>query len=150
MRRTFWPNCIFQRFRSKSRSTWLKFTPIRENSRLSMKIVRNVLFRPCWGRSGENAFSTFRSQQSLYRTEIHANTWKQYAYYENCTKRAFQAMGRPFWPNRISQSFRSINCSTGLKFTPISENSRLSIKLYKTCFLRYAEDVLGKSHFLTF
>ena len=23
-------------------------------------------------------------------------------------------------------------------------------KLYKTCFLRYAEDVLAKSHFLTF
>ena len=77
MRRTFWPNCICQRFRSKNRSTALKFTPIRENSRLSMKIVQNVLFRPRGGRFGENAFSTSRRQQSLYRTEIHANTWKQ-------------------------------------------------------------------------
>ena len=56
IRRTFWPNLIFQRFRSKNRSTGLKFTPIRENSRLSMKIVENVLLRPCGGRFDHIAF----------------------------------------------------------------------------------------------
>ena len=146
MRRTFWPNCICQRFRSKNRSTGLKFTPIRENCRLSMKIVQSVLFTLCGGRFGQIAFfnvlhpkvalpdwnsrqyvktvgflwklyktcflgnaeevlakshfSTFRSQKSLYWTEIHANTWKQVAFYIN------------------SHRFRSKNRSTGLKFTP--------------------------------
>ena len=49
------PNVIFQRFRSKIRSTGLKFTPIGENSRLSMKIVQNVLFTQCGGRFGQIA-----------------------------------------------------------------------------------------------
>ena len=99
-----------------------KLTPIRENSRLSMKIVQNVLFGQCGERFGQisffnfldpksaipdwnsrqyvktvgfpwklyktcfsgNAedvstkshFATFQSQKALYRTEIHANTWK--------------------------------------------------------------------------
>ena len=37
-------------------------------------------------------------------------------------------MRRTFWPNRISQCFRSKNRSRGLKFTPIGANSRLSMK----------------------
>ena len=139
MRRTFWPNRIFQRSRSKNRSA---------------------------------------------------------AFYENCTKRTFQAMRRTFWPNRISQRLRAKNRSAGQKFTPIRENSKLCMKivqnvlfrpcgerfgqiaffkvldakialpdwnsrqyvkavglpckLYKTCFSGHAEDVLTKSHFSTF
>ena len=53
---TFWPNRNSQRFRYKNLSTGLNFTPIRENSTLSMKIVQNVLFRPCGGRFREIAF----------------------------------------------------------------------------------------------
>ena len=42
-----------------------------------MKIVQNVLFTLCGGRFGQIAFVNVLDQKSLYRTEIHANTWKQ-------------------------------------------------------------------------
>ena len=74
MRRTFWANRIFQRFRSKNRSTGLKFTRIRENSRLSMKIVQNVLFRQCGGRFGQIAFFNVLNPKIAQGTEINANT----------------------------------------------------------------------------
>ena len=90
--------------------------------------------------------------------------------YENCTKRAFQDTRRTFWPNRISQRYRSKNRSAGLKFTKShfstfqnqkfvlrDWNSRQYVKtvgfvwkLYKTCFSGHAENVLAKSHFSTF
>ena len=198
MRRRFWPNRIFQRFRSKNCSPALTFTPVRENSSLSIKIVQNVLFTPCGGRFGQilyfnvldpkialpdwnlrqyvktvaflwklyktcfprdaedvlakSHFSTFQTLNLLYRTEIHVNRWKQLAFYENCTKRAFHAMRKKFWPNRISRRFRSKNRSTGLKLTPIGENSRLSMKivqnvLFTPCGGRFGQiaffDVLG-------
>ena len=163
MRRTFWPNRIFQRFKSKSRSTGLKFTPIREkSSRLSMKIVQNVLFRPSVGRCGQIAFFNVLDQKiglpdwnsreyvktvgfpwKLNKTcfsgnaddvlgkshfstfshwpEILSKKGKQCAFHENCTKRAFQAMRRTCWPNRIFQRFRS-------KITPPDWNSRQYVK----------------------
>ena len=193
MRRTFWPNRISQRFKSKNPSTGLKFMPIRENSRLSMKIVQNVLFTLCGGRFGQIAFvnvldrkialpdwnsrqyvrtvgflwklyktcfsgngedvltkshfSTFRSQKSLYWTEIHANTSKQLTFYKNCTKRAFHAMRRTFWPNRISQRFVAKNRSTGLNFTPIGQNSRLSKKIVQNVLFRPRGGRLGQIAF---
>ena len=136
----------FQRFGANNRSSGLKLTPIRENSRLSMKIVQNVLFRPRGGRFGENAFSTSRRQNrstGLKFTPIRENSRLSIKIVQNVlftpngirfgenafSKRAFHAMRRTFWPKCICQRFRSKNRSTGLKFTPIRENSRLSMKI---------------------
>ena len=49
MRSTFWPNRIFKRQSSQNRQTGLKFSPKRENSALSIKIVQNARFRSCAG-----------------------------------------------------------------------------------------------------
>ena len=56
MRSTFWPNLIFKPQSSQKRHTGLKFSPTRENSALSMKIVQNALFRSCAARFGQIAF----------------------------------------------------------------------------------------------
>ena len=56
MRSTFWPICIFERQSSQNRETGLKFSPKRENSALSIKIVQNALFRSCGARFGQIAF----------------------------------------------------------------------------------------------
>ena len=53
MRRTFWPNYIFERESSQNRHTGLKFSPKRENRALSIKIVQNALFRTCAARFGK-------------------------------------------------------------------------------------------------
>ena len=53
---TFCPNRIFERQSSQKRHTGLKFSPKRESSALSMKIVQNALFRPCGARFGQIAF----------------------------------------------------------------------------------------------
>ena len=133
------------------------------NSRQYVKTVGflSKLYKTCFLGNAEDGFrpnqralpSTFRSQKSLYVTQIHANKWKQYAFYENCTKRAFHAVRRTFWPNCICQRFRSKNRFTGL----IWPNSRQYVrtvgflwKLYKTCFSGNGEDILAKSHFSTF
>ena len=56
MRSTFWPNQIFKRQSSQNRLTGLKFSPKRENSALSMKIVQNARFMSCAARFGQIAF----------------------------------------------------------------------------------------------
>ena len=56
MRSTFWPICIFERQGSQNRETGLKFSPKRENSALSIKIVQHALFRSCGARFGQIAF----------------------------------------------------------------------------------------------
>ena len=113
MRRTFWPNRIFQRSRSKNRSAGLKFTPINKNGRLSMKIVQNVLFRPCGGRFGQIAFVRANLSKSSRWPQILSKTGKQCAFQENCTKPSFQVMRRTFWPNRIFQPSSFQNRSAG-------------------------------------
>ena len=105
MRGTFWPNRISERSGANNRSTGLKFTPIRKNSRLSMKIVQNVLFTLCGGRFGQIAFV------NVLDPKIALPDWNSRQYVE----------------------------TVGFLW-----------KLYKTCFSRYAEDVLAKSHFSTF
>ena len=56
MRSTFWRNRIFGRHSSQNRHTGLKFSPKRENSALSIKIVQNTLFRSCAARFSHIAF----------------------------------------------------------------------------------------------
>ena len=196
MRRTYWPNRIFQRFGAKNCSTGLKFTRIRQNSRLSMKIVQNVPISLCGGRFGQIAFL------NVLDPKIALPDWNSCQYvrtvgflwklYKTCSSGHVEDVS----VKTHFQRFGANNRSTGLNFTPIRENSRLSMKivqnvlftlcggrfsqiaflnvldpkialpdwnsrqyvktvgflwkLYKTCFSRYAEDVLAKSHFSTF
>ena len=58
MRSTFWPNRIFESQTSKNRYTCLKFSPKRQTSAHSMKIVQNALFRSWAARFGQIAFLT--------------------------------------------------------------------------------------------
>ena len=196
MRRTFWPNCICQRFRSKNRSTGLNFTPTRENSRHSMKIVQNVLYTLCGGRFGQIAFL------NVLDPKIAPEDWnlRQYlktvGFLRKLYKTCFLGNAEEVLAKSHFSTFRSQKSLYWTKFTPIRQNSRLSIKivqnvlfrqcrggfsqivffnvsepkialrnsnsrqyvktvgfpwkLYKTCFSRYAEEVLGKSYFSTF
>ena len=52
MRRTFWPNRIFERQSSQNGYACLKFSLKRENSALTMEIVQNGLFWSCGARFG--------------------------------------------------------------------------------------------------
>ena len=56
MRSTYWRNRIFERQSSQNRHTALKFSPKRENSALSIKIVQNAIFRSWAARFGQMAF----------------------------------------------------------------------------------------------
>ena len=152
----------------------LKLTPIRENSRLSMKIVQNVLFRPCGGHFDQIAFlnvsepkialrdwnsrqyvnCTRRAFQAMRRTFWPNRIFQRSrsknrfaAFYENCTKRTFQAMRRTFWPNRISQRFRARNRSAVQKFTPIRENSKLCMKIVQNVLFRPCGERFGQIAF---
>ena len=58
MRSTFWPNRAFIRQSFQNRETGLKFSPKRENSALSIKIVQNAVFSLCAARFGEIAVLT--------------------------------------------------------------------------------------------
>ena len=145
MRRTFWRNCIFQRFQSKNRSSGLKFTPIGENGRLSIKIVQNVLFTPCGGRFGQIAFFNVWEPTFALPDWNSRQYMKTVGFLWKCTKRPFHAMRRTFWQKVIFQRFRSKNRSTGLKFTPKRENRRLSIKtvqnvLFTPCGGRFGQN----------
>ena len=75
--------------------------------------------------------------------EILAETGKQCALDENCTKGSFQVMRRTFWPNRIFKRQSSQNRQTGLKFSPNRENSALLITmvqnaLFRSCGARFS------------
>ena len=56
MRSTFWRNRIFERQSSQNRHTGLKFSPKREKSGLSMKIIQKAHCRSCAARFGQIAF----------------------------------------------------------------------------------------------
>ena len=149
MRRTFLPNRMFQRFRSKNRSTGLKFTPIRENSRLAMKIVQNVLLWPCGGRFGQVAFLSV----SDLKIVLPASNCPEYVkivpfplklYKTRFSGRARHVLGKAHFPaSQISKS------SYQLKWSPLVKNSALAIKIVKkkTHFCARAENVLAKAHF---
>ena len=56
MRRTFWPNRIFERQSSQNRHTGLKFVPKRKKNAFHKKMVQNALFRSCAALLGQIAF----------------------------------------------------------------------------------------------
>ena len=148
MRSTFWSNRILERQSSQNRHAGLKFSPKRENSAPSMKIVLDAVYRSCAARFGEIAFlsvkvfkivklawnslqkrKTVRFQRKLYETRFSGHAQHVFAKSD-------------FWAKS------SQNRETGLKFSPKLENSALSIKkLYKTFFSGHAQHVLAKSYF---
>ena len=85
MRSTFWPNRIFERQSCQNRHTGLEFSPKRENSALSIKIVQNGLFRSCAARFGQNAFLSVKvakivtlAWNSLQNGKTVRFSWKLY------------------------------------------------------------------------
>ena len=151
MRRTFWPNCICQRFRSKNRSTGLKFTPIRQNSRVFIKNCTKRAFqamrRTFWPnrifqRSGANNRST-----GLKFTPIRANSRLSMKIVQN----VLFALCRGLF-SQIA-FFNVLDPKIALpdwNSRQYVETAGFLWKLYKTCFSRYAEDVLAKLHLSTF
>ena len=128
MRSTFWSNRILERQSSQNRHAGLKFSPKRENSAPSMKIVLDAVYRSCAARFGEIAFlsvkvfkivklawnslqkrKTVRFQRKLYETRFSGHAQHVFAKSD-------------FWAKS------SQNRETGLKFSPKLENSALSIK----------------------
>ena len=57
--------------------------------------------------------------------------------------------GNALWPNLIFQRFRSKNRLTGLKFTPILENSRLCTKIVQNVLFRQCAGRFGQIAFLS-
>ena len=150
MLRTFWPNRIFQRFRAKIRSTGLKFTPIGENSRLSMKIVQNVLFRQCGGRSDQIAFL------NVSEPKIALPDWNSHQYVKTVGflwtlyKTCFSGHAEDVLAKSHFSTFQIQELPRGPKLTPIRENSRLSMKIVQNVLFRYCGGRLAKPHFSTF
>ena len=85
MRSTFWPTRILERQSCQNSYTCLKFSSKRENSALSMKNVRNALFRSCAARFGQIAFLSIKvlkivtlASNSLKNGKTVRFSWKLY------------------------------------------------------------------------
>ena len=177
MRSTFWSNRILEPQSSQNRHAGLKFSPKRENSAPSMKIVQNAPFRSCAARSWPNRIFERQSSQNLSRGhEILSKTRKQCAFHENFTRRSFKIVTlawnslqnrktvrfpRKLYKTRFSGHAQHVLAKSNFwasKFSkssrlawnspPKRENSALSPwKLYKTLLSGHAQHVLAKSHF---
>ena len=148
MQRTFWPNRISQRFRSKNRSTGLKFTPIRENSRLSMKIVQNVLFTLCRGLFSQIAFLNVSEPKIALLDWISRQYVKTVGFLWKLYKTCFSGHVEDVSVRSHYQRFGANNRSTGLKFTPIRENSRLSKKIVQNVLFTLCGGRFGQIAFV--
>ena len=136
MRRTFWPNRIFQPSRSQNRSAGLKFTPIRENSRLSMKIVQNVLFRPCGGGFGQIAFFNLQVCKIALRGLNSRQYVKTIGFLRKFYKTCISGHAEDVLAKSHFLTFHIQKLLRGLKLTPIRENSRLSMKIVPNVLFR--------------
>ena len=76
MRSTFWPNRICERQTCQSCHTGLKFSPKREDSALSIKIVQNALFRSCGARFGQIAFVSVKVLKFVTLAWNSSQKWK--------------------------------------------------------------------------
>ena len=136
MRRTFWWNRTSQRFRTKNRSTGLKFTPIRENSRLCMKILQNVLFSPWGGRFGQIAFFNvlvpkialpdWNSRQYVKAVGF---PWKLY-------KTCFSGNAEDVLTKSHFSTFQSQKSLCGIEIHAKKWNGRLSMKIVQNVLFR--------------
>ena len=150
MRRTFWPNPISQRFRTKNRSAGLKFTTIRESSRFSMKIVQNVLFRECRGRFGQIAFFNVLDPKIFLPDWNSRQYVKTVGFQWNLCKTCFSGHAEDVLTQSHFSTFQIRKSVRALKLRQYVKTVGFLWKLYQTCFSGHAEDVLAKSHFSTF
>ena len=145
---TFWPNRIFERQRSQSRHTSLKFSSKRENSAFSMKIVQNALFRLCAARFGQIAFLSVKvlkivtlASNCLQKGKTVRFPWKLY-------KTLFSGHAQHVL---AKIAFLSVKVP---KVVTLAWNSRenektvrFPWKMFKTLFSGHAVHFLAKSHF---
>ena len=109
MRSTFWPNRIFERQSCQNRHTGLKFSPKRENSTLSIKIVQNALFRSCGARFGQIAFLSVKVvkivtlSNSLQNGKTVRFEWKLYKTLFSGHAQHLLAKSH-FWASKLSKS----------------------------------------------
>ena len=89
MRSTISPNRIFERQSSQNRYTCLKFSSIRENSTLSMKIVQNGLFRSCAARFAQIAFLSVKVVKIVMLASTSLQTGKRGRFSWKLYKRLF-------------------------------------------------------------
>ena len=122
IRSTFWPNRIFERQSSQNPHTGLKFSPKRENSALSMKIVQNARLRSCAARFCQIEF------------------W---------SVKVFKIV-TPAWNSR-QNAILSVKVLKIVTLAWNSLRNRKAVrfpwKLYKRLFSGHAQHVLAKSHF---
>ena len=85
IRKTFWPNRIFQCQSCQNRHTGLKFSPKRENCALFMKIAQNILSRSYVARFGQIEFVSVKvvkivmlASNSLQKERRGRFSWKLY------------------------------------------------------------------------
>ena len=150
MRKKFWPNLIFNVLDPKiALPDWNSRQYV--NSRLSMKIVQNVLFRQYGGRFSQISFLNVLNPKKRFTrlkfTPIRENC-------RLCMKIVQNVLLRPC--GRRFDQITFFNVSEP-KIALRDRNSRQYVKtvgfqgkLYKTCFSCNAKDVLTKSHFSTF
>ena len=128
----------------------LKIVKLAWNSLQNGKTVRFPwkLYRSCGARFKLHLWA-WKFSKSSHWPEILAETGKQCALDENCTKGSFQVMRSTFWPNRIFERQSSQNRQTGLKFSPNRENSALLITIVQNALFRSCAARFGQIAFLT-
>ena len=111
MRSTFWPNHIFDRACSQNPHSGLKFSPKRENSALSKKIVQNALFRTCAARFGQIAVLTVKVLKILKLASYFLQNRKTVRFPWKLCKTLFLGHAQHvlaksrFWPSKFSKSW---------------------------------------------
>ena len=149
MRSTCRPNRIFEHQSSQIRLTGLKFSSKRQNPSLSMKIVRNALFRSCAARFGQIAFVSVKvvkivtlASNSLQKGETVRFLWKFYKLLFSGLEQHVLAKSH-FLRVKLLKTVRLVSSNS----LQNGKTVRFPWKLYKTFFSGHAQHVLAKSHF---
>ena len=148
MRSTFWPTRILERQSCQNSYTCLKFSSKRENSALSMKIVRNALFSSSAARFGQIAFLSIKvlkivtlAWNSLKNGKTVRFAWKLY-------KTLFSGHApRVLAKSHFGASKLSKYVTLVLNSLQNGKTVRFPWKLYETPFSAHPQHVLAKSHF---
>ena len=144
IRKTFWPNRIFQCQSCQNRHTGLKFYPKRENCALFMKIAQNILFRSYVARFGQIVFVSVKvvkivmlASNSLQKERGGRFSWKLYK--SLFSGHAEHVLAKcHFWASKLLKSshWPKILFKTG--------NSAVSMKivqnvLFRSCGARFGQ-----------
>ena len=148
MRSTFWPNRIFERQSCQNRHTGRKFSPKRENSALSMKIVQNARFRSCAGGFAQIVFFEGQTSQTRYTCLKFSPKREHSALFMKIVQNAlFRSCAAPFgqiafWSVKVVKIV-----TLARSYFQNGKTVRFPWKLYKTRFSGHVQHVSAKSHF---